>query len=208
VPATGFTPAGMPGFETINPDSEWLPPQADLARAEQLMATVPNPKRELTLFVNNDPAHQSIAVAIQAQWKKLGIDVKLRVQEWAQFLEFLGPPPNSDVDVYRLGWIGDYVDAMNFLELWTCDSGNNNSNYCDPAYDRIVAQARRTADNQQRYELYAQLEQKLVGTDGAMPTIPIYWYTYTALERGSVKETFNLNLLDQVDLTKVEVVEQ
>jgi oligopeptide transport system substrate-binding protein len=208
VPATGFTPAGMPGFETINPDSEWLPPQADLARAEQLMATVPNPKRELTLFVNNDPAHQSIAVAIQAQWKKLGIDVKLRVQEWAQFLEFLGPPPNSDVDVYRLGWIGDYVDAMNFLELWTCDSGNNNANYCDPEYDRIVAEARRTPDDQQRYELYAQLEQKLVGPDGAMPTIPIYWYTYTALERESVKETFNFNLLDQVDLTKVEVVEQ
>jgi oligopeptide transport system substrate-binding protein len=207
VPATGFTPQGMPGFETINPDSEWLPPQADLARAEELMAAVKNPKRELTLFVNNDPAHQSIAVAIQAQWKKLGIDVKLRVQEWAQFLEFLGPPPNGDVDVYRLGWIGDYVDAMNFLELWTCDSGNNNSNYCDPEYDQLVAQARRTADNQQRYELYAQLEQKLVGPDGAMPMIPIYWYTYTALERESVKNTFNLNLLDQVDLTKVQVVE-
>jgi oligopeptide transport system substrate-binding protein len=96
---------------------------------------------------------------------------------------------------------------MNFLEMWTCESGNNNTNYCDPAYDRLVAEARRTQDDQQRHELYARLEQMLFGPDGAMPIIPIYWYTYTTLERESVKETFNLNLLNQVDLTKVEVVE-
>ena len=48
---------------------------------------------------------------------------------------------------------------------------------------------------------------KLVGADGALPTIPIYWYTYTTLEE-SVKDTFSLNLLNQVDLTKVEVAEQ
>jgi oligopeptide transport system substrate-binding protein len=207
VPATGYTPQGMPGFDTINPKSEWLPERADLDRAKDLMAGVQNPKREITLFYNNDPAHKPIAVAVQAQWKELGLDVKLQVQEWAQYLQFLGPPPNKAVDAFRLGWIGDYVDAMNFLEMWTCNSGNNNTNFCDPAYDRLVAEARQTQDDQQRYELYAQLEQMLFGPDGAMPILPIYWYTYTTLERESVKDTFNLNLLNQVDLTKVEVVE-
>ena len=38
-----------------------------------------------------------------------------------------------------------------------------------------------------------------------MPVIPIYWYTFTQLEKESIKDTYNLNLLDQVDLTKVEV---
>jgi hypothetical protein len=38
-----------------------------------------------------------------------------------------------------------------------------------------------------------------------MPVIPIYWYTYVELERESIKDTYNLNLLDQVDLTKVKV---
>jgi oligopeptide transport system substrate-binding protein len=197
----------MPGFETINPKSEWLPERADLDRAKDLMAGVQNPKREITLFYNNDPAHKSIAVALQAQWKELGLDAKIRVQEWAQFLEFLGPPPNKAVDAFRLGWIGDYVDAMNFLDQWTCESGNNNTNYCDPAYDRLVERARQTQNNQQRYELYAQLEQMLFGPDGAVPFIPIYWYTYTALERESVKDSFEINLLNQVDLAKVEVVE-
>jgi oligopeptide transport system substrate-binding protein len=197
----------MPGFDTINPKSEWLPERADLDRAKKLMAGVKNPKREVTIYYNKDPAHKSIAVAVQAQWKELGLDAKLKVQEWAQFLEFLGPPPNNAVDVFRLGWIGDYVDAMNFLDQWTCESGNNNTNYCNPAYDRLVAQARQTQDNQQRYELYAQLEQMLFGPDGAVPFIPIYWYTNTTLERESVKDTFELNLLNQVDLANVEVVE-
>jgi hypothetical protein len=38
--------------------------------------------------------------------------------------------------------------------------------------------------------------------------MPIYWYTYTQLERPTVQETYNLNLLDQVDLTKVVVTEE
>jgi oligopeptide transport system substrate-binding protein len=207
LPASGYTPQGMPGFDSITPKSEWLPERADLDRAKELMQNVQNPKRQLTLYYNNDPAHKAIAVAVQAQWKELGIDVNLKVQEWAQFLEFIGPPPNQDVDVFRLGWIGDYVDAMNFLEQWTCDSGNNNTNYCNPAYDRLVARARGTKDNQQRFELYAQLEEMLFGPEGAVPFVPIYWYTYTSLERESIKDSFNLNLLNQVDLTKVSVVE-
>jgi oligopeptide transport system substrate-binding protein len=208
VPATGFTPKGMPGFDTINPKSEWLPETTDIDAAKQELAKAKNPKKSITLYYNNDPAHQPIAVALQAQWKKLGLDVKLRVLEWKQFLEFLGPPPNGSVDTYRLGWIGDFVDAINFLELWTCDSGNNNSNFCDPSYDKLVAQAKQTQDNQKRFELYAQLEQKLFGPEGSVPFIPIYWYTYPTLERQSIKDTFNLNLLNQVDLTKVKVVEK
>lgn len=38
------------------------------------MASVKNPKRQITAFDNNDPAHKSIAVALPAQWKELGLD--------------------------------------------------------------------------------------------------------------------------------------
>jgi oligopeptide transport system substrate-binding protein len=204
-PATGYTPKGMPGFETINPHSPWLPESGDMDQAKQLMSQVSSPKKSITLWYNEDPAHKAIAVAVQSMWKELGIDVTLKAQEFAQYLEFLGPPPNKAVDAFRLGWIGDYVDAMNFLEQWTCDSGNNNTNYCDKSYDQLVDQARNTPDNAKRYELYGQLEEKLLGQNGAVPFIPIYWYTYVQLEKESIKDTYNLNLLDQVDLTKVEV---
>ncbi len=208
LPAQGFTPQGMPGFDAINPESPWLPENGDLEQAKALMAEVENPKRKVDLLLNDSPGHREIAVAVQAAWGELGLDVSIRQQEWAQFLEFTGPPPDPSVDVYRSGWIGDYVDAINFLELWTCDSGNNSTNYCDPAYDELLEQARQTADNDERYELYGQLEDLLLGADGAVPVTPLYWYTYVNLERPAIQDTFDVNLLAQTDLTKVVVEEE
>jgi oligopeptide transport system substrate-binding protein len=207
IPATGFTPEGMPGYDTINPKSEWLPAEGDMDRAKELMEQVASPKTNITLYINDSPGHREIAVAVQAAWNELGIDSTIKQQEFQQYLEFLGPPPNKDVDVYRLGWIGDFVDAINFLELWTCDSGNNNTNYCNKEFDSLIEQARSEEDEEARYDLYAQAEQILYGPDGEVPVIPIYFYTQNALEKVSVKETFELNLLNQVDLTKVVVTE-
>jgi oligopeptide transport system substrate-binding protein len=203
LPATGFTPTGMPGFDAINPASEWLPETGDMARAQELMEQVQNPVRDITLVINDAPGHREIAVAVQDMWSELGIDVEIQQQEWAQFLESLGPPPAKSTDAYRLGWIGDYVDAMNFLELWTCDSGNNNSNYCNEEFDALVEEARSTEDNAERYELYAQLEEIMFGPEGDMPIIPIYFYTNVSLQREAIKDTFTQNLLDQIDLTEV-----
>ena len=204
-PAEGYTPKGMPGFDSFNPHSPWLPASGDMDKAKQLMSQVQSPKKSITLWYNEDPAHKQIAVAVQSMWKQLGINVTLKAQEFAQYLEFLGPPPNKAVDAFRLGWIGDYVDAMNFLEQWTCKSGNNNTNYCDPSYDALVEQARNQPDNAKRHEIYGKLEDKLLGENGAVPIIPIYWYTFVQLEKENIKDTYNLNLLDQVDLTKVKV---
>jgi oligopeptide transport system substrate-binding protein len=205
LPTTGFTPKGMPGFDVINPDSPWQPPNADMAQAKKLMGEVANPKKDITLYINDSPGHKDIAVAIQAAWKELGIKSTIKQQEFQQYLEFLGPPPNADVDVYRLGWIGDFVDAINFLELWTCDSGNNNTNFCNKDYDAVIKKAKETPDNDARYKLYREAEDILGGANGEMPVLPIYWYTYTNLERTSVKDSFNVNLLNQTDLTKVVV---
>src|SRR5829696_4504947 len=205
IPATGFTPQGMPGFDAINPDSPWTPAEGDMEQAKQLMSEVASPKKDITLYINDSPGHREIAVAIQAAWKELGIKSTIKQQEFQQYLEFLGPPPNNDVDVYRLGWIGDFVDAINFLELWTCESGNNSTNYCNKDYDALVEKARATEDNDARYEIYGQAEDILFGQDGDMPVLPIYFYTYNTLEKESVKESFEINLLDQIDLTKVVV---
>jgi oligopeptide transport system substrate-binding protein len=202
-PATGFTPKGMPGFDTITAKSPWLAPNGDIAKAKQLMSQVKNPQKDVTLLINNAPGHKEIAVAVQSMWQKLGLHVTISQQDWAQYLQFLGPPPDPSMDAFRLGWIADYVDAMNFLELWKCGSGNNNTNFCDPGYDKLVEQARKTADNGQRYGVYKQLEDKLVGKDGAMPIVPIYWYTFVQLERTSIKDSLNISPLGLTDYSKV-----
>jgi len=201
-PATGFTPAGMPGFSSIKQD--YLPTTSDMTKAKELMAKVKNPNKNVTLFFNNAPGHKDIAVAIQSYWQKLGIHVTLKQQDWPQFLQFLGPPPNKAVDVYRSGWIADFPDAINFLNLWECKSGNNNTNYCNKKYDALVKQAESTQDTDQRYKLYGQLEAMLDGPNGDMPILPIYWYTYTLQVKPNV-QGMTINPMDSIDFTKVSI---
>jgi oligopeptide transport system substrate-binding protein len=202
-PATSLTPMGMPGYETIKQD--FLPVNGDMKRAKQYMAKVANPVKNIALYYDNSPGHREIAVTIQAAWSQLGIKTTIKQMEWAQFLEFLGPPPNNAVDVFRNGWVGDYVDDINFLDLMTCTSGNNNTNWCNKSFDALVAQAEKTPNNAERYKIYAKAEAIMTGKDGDIPITPITWYTYPNLEKLLVKDTFNINLLDQFDLTKVKV---
>jgi hypothetical protein len=47
------------------------------------------------------------------------------------------------------------------------------------------------------------MEQIMFGDDGDLPITPIMWYTYPNLERASIAETFNIDPLDVIDLSKV-----
>ena len=202
-PARGFTPIGIAGGPVINKNN-FLPPTGQLAKAKAFMAKVQSPKKDINLYLNNSPGHIAIATAVQAFWKELGLNVNIKVQEWKQYLEFLGPPPNSDVDVYRLGWIYDYPDAYNGLELWKCDSGNNNTNWCNKKYDALVTQAAKTQNDTARTALYQQAETILTGPTGDLPIMPIYWYVYHDLVKPNVQGWFQ-NPMNQYDLTKVSI---
>ena len=209
--ATGMTPKGMPGFDVINPESPWLPAEGDIEQAKELYAQVANPHKQINLFHNDAPGHKEIAVAVQDQWSELGVQTTIKAQEWAQFLEFLGPPPNDEVDVYRLGWIYDFPEALNGLEVFICDdppsSTNNSTNWCEPEYDRLIEEARATPDEEARCEIYAQLEDLMFGEDGALPITPIMWYTFPNLENDAVRDSLFINPLDQIDFTEVVVQE-
>jgi oligopeptide transport system substrate-binding protein len=204
VPATGFVPEGMPGFDVINQD--FLPTTADLDQAREFLAQAENPKMQLNYFANNDETNSDLAVAVQDMWAPLGIKTTIKAMEWAQFLEFLGPPPNKAVDVFALGWVGDYVDAINFLELALCDSGNNLTQFCDAEFDRTLGQARATFEDEPRHELYGQAEARITGSEGLLPYIPLYWGTYPILTKENV-QGWEPNLLDQFDFTKVSITE-
>jgi oligopeptide transport system substrate-binding protein len=203
VPATAFSPEGIPGASTINKDT-FLKPTADMTLAKQYMDKVANPVKNLNLIFNNAPGHKEIAIAVQAQWKKLGLNVTLKQLDWPQFLKFLGPPPDASVGAYRLGWIADFPDDINFLSIWTCGSGNNNTNYCNKSYDALMKKATAEPDQAKRYDLYQQAEAMLTGPSGDMPIAPIYWYTF-AYQVASNVSGWNTNPMDTIDLTKVSV---
>jgi oligopeptide transport system substrate-binding protein len=203
VPATNLTPAGMPGASTINKD-KFVKTTSDMALAKQYMGKVKNPVKSITLVFNNAPGHKEIATAIQANWKELGLNVTLKQQDWPQFLKFLGPPPDPSVDVYRNGWIADFPDDINFLSIFQCGSGNNNTNWCSKPYDNLLKQATAEPNQQKRYELYQKAEAMLTGKNGDMPIAPIYWYTF-AYQVAQNVQGWNTNPMDEIDLTKVSV---
>jgi oligopeptide transport system substrate-binding protein len=203
VPATNLTPAGMPGASTINKD-KFVKTTSDMALAKTYMGKVKSPVKNITLVFNNAPGHKEIATAIQANWKELGLNVTLKQQDWPQFLKFLGPPPDPSVDVYRNGWIADFPDDINFLSIFQCGSGNNNTNWCSKPYDNLLKQATAEPNQQKRYELYQKAEAMLTGKNGQMPIAPIYWYTF-AYQVAQNVHGWNTNPMDEIDLTKVSV---
>lgn len=204
-PATSFSPKGIPGFDTIVQD--FISPTADVERAKQYLSKAQDPKLSLNLFYASAfPGTKETSIAVQAMWKELGIKTTVRGQEWAQFLEFIGPPPNESVDVYLIGWVGDFVDDINFLELGTCESGNNSTNYCNREYDGLLEQAERTPDDAARHRLYARAEEILTGPNGDFPMIPTHWDSIPTLRKTFVKN-WRANLLDQYDFRTVFIEE-
>ena len=203
-PATSFTPKGMPGFESIAQD--FLPEAADLEAARKYLADTVTSRRKLNFVYTHgcDPAADDIAIAVQAMWRKIGVETTLRRIEPKQFLEQLGPPLHSSIDVWMMCWVADYADDINFLEFWTCPAGGDPRSYCDAAYDDLIRRARSTPDDADRHKLYAQAEAKLTGPSGDLPFIPTYWSTFRTLRRPGI-EGWEPNLLDRYDFTNVSI---
>lgn len=175
-PATGFVPYGIKGIskDFRQESGNYLPAKPDLAKAKKLLAEAGYPDGkgfpEIEIIYNTNAGHQKIAEAIQDMWKKLGIKVKLSNMEWKVLQD---RRQKKDFMVARDGWLGDYVDPMTFLDLFTSYSDNNNTNWSSPKYDELIDKAKKTSDRAQRMKYMMQAE-KILMDDYVM--IPIYFY--------------------------------
>lgn len=73
-------------------------------------------------IVNTSGQNVDIAEALQQDFAAVGINMTIKEQEWNVFLN---ERKAGNFDVCRNGWIMDYSDPFNMLEMWTTDSGNN-----------------------------------------------------------------------------------
>src|SRR5437867_565764 len=113
----------------------------------------------------------NITEAILAMWKEnLGVDVKVQQVESATFFSDLD---KGRFQMFSLGWIADYPDPENFLDLkFHTGSRQNDTAYSNPDVDKLLDQARTEQDSTKRLQLYQQAEQKIV--DDA-PWIPLFF---------------------------------
>lgn len=199
IPAYSITPPGTLGYQ---------PPQVfafNVEKAKQLLAEAGYPDGEgwpgLELIYNTNEAHRKIAVAVQQMWKKyLNIDITIANQEWKVYLNAVS---QRDFQMARRGWIGDYVDPNNFLDLFISGGGNNNTGFANDYYDDLILQkAPRAATEEARFAIFHEAETLLMEQ---MPIIPIYTYATRHLVHPSVEGLY-ANLMDSLNLKYVKLV--
>jgi oligopeptide transport system substrate-binding protein len=180
LPAFCLTPAGTAGYTCRTQLHE------DIAEAKRLLAEAGYPDGKnfppIELLYNTLESHRIIAETIQQMWKKnLGIEVQLVNEEWKVYLD---SQRTLNYQVCRASWIGDYADPNSFLDMWLTGGGNNETGWSNPEYDRLIAEAARTTDPQQRLDVFQKAEAILLDE---LPMIPIYFYTHVYAGRPEVK---------------------
>jgi oligopeptide transport system substrate-binding protein len=184
LPAYGWVPPGTGNYEGAAYAPAWStePYEQRVAEAKALMAEAgysPEKPLKLQLRYNTNDNHQRIAVAISDMWKQIGVEVELFNAETAVHYDALNA---GDFQVGRAGWLLDYNDASNTLDLLktgvkgtdgTVNWGNNYGRYSNPKYDELLAQASGELDLVKRAGLMHQAEALAMDE---FASIPIYWY--------------------------------
>ena len=99
----------------------------------------------------------------------LGVDVQIAQAE-GDVLRRDRPGQTPDVEP---GWIMDYPDPEDIVDLlFYSTSRQNNSKYNNPAFDKLMKQARTEPDTTKRMQLYQQAENMLMQD---MPWVPLYF---------------------------------
>ena len=81
---------------------------------------------QLEYLTNTTSGHIAIAESIQQDLSVLGIELSIQQQDWNVFLE---ERKAGNFDFAREGWIADFNDPINMLEMWTTVSGNNDCQF-------------------------------------------------------------------------------
>jgi oligopeptide transport system substrate-binding protein len=96
--------------------------------------------------------------------------VEIEVLEWDNFLDELR---ELKLQVFETGWVADYPDPENFLDiLFHSQSAENHTAYSNPEVDRLLESARTESDFDTRLAIYQEAEEIIV--DDA-PCLPLYF---------------------------------
>ncbi|MXZ92294.1 MAG: peptide ABC transporter substrate-binding protein [Chloroflexi bacterium] len=163
-PARGVIPRGFPSYTENLRSYEYNP---DLARELLQQSTYADalasgdfPRITLTISGSFGAAVPQYLEVMLEQWRSLGIEVEIQQTEWATFLEEVN---EKQYHMFTLGWIADYPDPENFLDLlFHSESNNNHTNYSNPEVDRLLEEARIERDRERRFEIYNQVEQMIL----------------------------------------------
>ena len=170
---------------------------------------------------NQNATNSAIVQYVQECWNLIGVNATINTEAWATLQTKLKA---GDAEASRMGWVADFNDCVNFLEIFISNSGNNyprlgqsvgdytrytentksagldacwgpnNDQSWADCYDALVAQIKNATDVEERAKLCAEAENILMAT-GAVA--PLYYYTNPTMVKSNVK---NLAILPTGDI--------
>ncbi len=161
----------------------------------------------ITLYLNSGgKTNVMVAEAIQKQLQEnLGVEMELNEMPMSQLLQ---KSESGDAKIFRTGWIADYPDPENFLNLFygghvpaSMDerSSINKTRYQSSTYDSLFQEGLRTIDREKRMKLFRKADQQAM--DDAV-VIPLYYEEAMRLIKPDVKN-FPQNPMERRDFTRV-----
>jgi len=158
---------------------------ADLAKAKELLAAAGYPEGQglpvLEYMTNDSGYHKVVAEYLQSCWKELGVTMDIKILEWSTFTP---TRRKGDYQIARDGWVYDYDDPSNMLNLFNSISGNNSAKYNNPEMDKLLNEANSTADLAVHYQKLHEAENLLLEESGIAP---VAYYNDFWMQKSNLK---------------------
>ena len=197
-PASGFVSEGVTDWngtawqDNITDKSAYInidDHAGNLAKAKELLKEAGYENGvglpEMVYSTNDASYHKKIAEYLQQAWGELGLKVQVNIVEWKSFT----PQRRAgNYQVARDGWVMDYNDPSNMINLFETGNGNNDGKYSNPDFDALVDKARKTANVEEHYDYLHQAEQVLLKDYGACP---VAYYTEFYLEKPNLSNVWH-----------------
>jgi oligopeptide transport system substrate-binding protein len=198
--AGGVLPRGMPGYDESLQGLDYDVEQAKALIAASKYGDVSNlPPITLTSTGYGNGISSYLGAIIQEWQQNLGVEVSVRQLEPEDFL--YNAKQEKD-EMFELGWVADYPDPHNFLDiLFYTESENNIFEYSSPSLDALLDQAGIEQDEAERLAMYQEAEQMVI--DDA-PCLPLFHGNNYILVKPYVKD-YLLSPLGMADLSKVYI---
>ena len=162
--------------------------EANLEEAKKALADAGYPNGEglptLTYSTNDTGYHVAVAEYLQQAFAEIGVKMNIDKVDWSSFTS---QRRAGNYELARNGWVMDYNDASNMLELFQSTNGNNDGKYNNPAFDAAIEKS-KVADKKVHFEALHEAEQIVMDDYGF---IPLAYYNDFWLQSSSLKGTWH-----------------
>ncbi|MGH2403918.1 MAG: ABC transporter substrate-binding protein [bacterium] len=176
-PLYSMVPPGMWSHENAFP-------KRDIAKARSLLGEAGHSdSNKLSLTLWYTPTHYGnteadAAAVIKSSLEETGLmTVEVKSSEWGDYTKAMA---KGQFGMFLLGWFPDFVDPDNFLAPWLTESPEGLGTFLNKAtgaadkqsyadFQKLLGDAKKTADRNARSALYRQAQQKLAGSAILVP---------------------------------------